>query len=66
MTKKIKDPAVKTRIVFVSEDDNKALKRHFLDLENSGRIKSSRQNIVDRLFKIGLYEDIKSLRNEES
>ena len=66
MTKKVKDPTVKSRIINIAADDNKVLKRLFLDLEDTGCDKT-RQEVVDDLFKIGLYEKAKTLRqNEES
>ncbi len=58
-----REPDAKSRVVFISKEDNKALKQYFLDLENSGASQKPRQEIVDELFKSGLYAGIKSLRD---
>jgi hypothetical protein len=62
MTKKKENPLVpfKSRVVFVSESDNKLLKQHFLNKENAGCTKT-RQQIVDDIFSLGLHTDMKTL-----
>jgi hypothetical protein len=55
-----KKEKTKSRVVFVSEADNKLLKQHFLNKENAG-CKNNRQQIVDYLFSLGLHTDMKTL-----
>lgn len=53
------------RVVNIEHDDNLALMQYQLDLKKIG-VRLTSQEVVDRMFKIGLYSQIKVLRDENN
>ena len=51
------------RVVNIEHSDNLALMQYKLDLKKKG-VRLTSQEVVDRIFQVGLYSQIKDLKNE--